>query len=419
MLSIARCPIMISESQGAGRGRLAGGIQLGTLSFTVATTEAGLVFEGLESTVNTGEDGTATRLDLISPPFHFPYKLLKTPRMPPHTSTKNRWTESQRRVVISLFRRPNLTLTQRLQLFNRIFSDELAQCGLQKGIKVTTLYAQWREMIRQAANWQHLLGGPQSEEQVRSIRKWDERIEAEARVCRIEVFAVVDSGAKSPQAGELTAKAARKRTRAVDQEVGERTASPVTKQRKTQGPVATVRIPTSGEDVMPTTPSKQRPGATILFTQPTGSSHWITPAEYAGTVAPIGIIPEEVLHPPLQGLLFRWWNEDSNGINQANGFVAGSFKYNNIPPEAPPTQENMRWTDFESHIGSEFLSHARLSNALSEEGRFDTLSRASWKMHALHLHKQPSLKNSENRGTGAVEGEGERPASRSGLHHRH
>nr|POE77556.1 hypothetical protein CFP56_09203 [Quercus suber] len=145
--------------------------------------------------------------------------------------------------------------------------------------------------------------------------QWNRRIDAAAQACRIEISsdcaAVAHSkmersahAARRSMAASTTAETARKRTRAADDD-GEREASPPAKHPRRRAPAATVRIPSSEHDVVPRTPMKKRPGATILFTQPTGSSHWITPTEHADTIAPMRAIPEEVLHPPLQGLLFR------------------------------------------------------------------------------------------------------------------
>lgn len=255
-----------------------------------------------------------------------------------YQSGTNKWDVEQRRVVLLLFERTALEPQMRRRLFNHLFRDHLRGCGLPDGLTLSALNAQWRERARKSGQWGYLLQ-QLSEDEILMRQACDGRLDAALTILGHSTAQTTMAGEKAPAPASQTANATRKRA-------APKTASAQLSRRvRTRRNPPTVQAP----GFAPIAPKKQRPGANILFTQRTGAAHWITPKEYADTQAPIRDIPDSELHPPLSGLMFRWWNNDSHGVNSASYFVAGLFRHNNIPSE-PPSRDDLPWTAFESHI---------------------------------------------------------------------
>jgi len=76
----------------------------------------------------------------------------------------------------------------------------------------------------------------------------------------------------------------------------------------------------------------------------------MTDEQYAETLLPLTPIPAESACPPLQGLLYRYHNENSRGVNSERGFIAGRFRYNNISPPPAPSSTDLHFCDLENHL---------------------------------------------------------------------
>lgn len=75
------------------------------------------------------------------------------------------------------------------------------------------------------------------------------------------------------------------------------------------------------------------------------------------TLADLVVPPRELVHPPLSGLFFRYFDSESVSQLNSNGeFVAGRYARLNIAPAPPPSLDDPQryfWADLYLHINRE------------------------------------------------------------------
>lgn len=71
-------------------------------------------------------------------------------------------------------------------------------------------------------------------------------------------------------------------------------------------------------------------------------------------------VPEDEAHPWLPPLLFRYWDDQSRGINSASGFKSGRTAFARAPPRPAPLCRDLEWTDVLEHLNP----NRRLENPL-------------------------------------------------------
>nr|POE77372.1 hypothetical protein CFP56_09019 [Quercus suber] len=100
-----------------------------------------------------------------------------------------------------------------------------------------------------------------------------------------------------------------------------------------------------------------------------GATLTLTATEFAATQTELVPVPWAAAHPPLTGLLFRYWHNKSSGFNSATeGFIAGRYMFTNVMPPTPPQCEEFKeWSDVFSHLnGDEIASpYVSVSNSFA------------------------------------------------------
>ncbi|TKA35981.1 hypothetical protein B0A54_12205 [Friedmanniomyces endolithicus] len=110
--------------------------------------------------------------------------------------------------------------------------------------------------------------------------------------------------------------------------------------------------PTEPVTPTPRTPRKSPRSEQQLqdYARPNAPTLKLTADEIARTKLPLIPVPDVLAHPPVSGLLYRYWDENSYGRNSETGFVAGRFMHNNLTPRPAPKSHEVDDTDVENHL---------------------------------------------------------------------
>ncbi|KAK5109071.1 hypothetical protein LTR62_007527 [Meristemomyces frigidus] len=336
---------------------------------------------------------------------------------------RNRWTTEQRLALRILYENFNLDNALRVKAFNHLFRDHQRACGVLHGLTHGVLSAQWAERnMPKKTCWREAIADPTTEQGRQAISDLVRRIQtiisdiqsavqsstvarsataARAASPPVPITARVPTtpllNTPSPTAGEAstpstgprwrpatkrssvyTYKRSNKRSRL---ETPAPTRSPYDSDSHTSTvlsvdvpgsvtPVAPVQNPANSvapSHATPQTAELARSSSTYsaeqqLRVRRNGPPLNLSPKAMEKACRPLLPVPETLAHPPISGLMFRYWDENSAGLNSEDGFVAGRFMYNNVPPRPPPRCGELDYADMENHfnrnkIASPFCTH--------------------------------------------------------------
>ena len=325
----------------------------------------------------------------------------------------------------------------RITIFNNIFEVELASHGLPQGLKLTSFSAQYHERHKaNSAPWQAVMRPSSSPE--------EDQLRAEVRAKIAAALAARNDSRGAPERSQeprspttpppsrvsRATSDSRKRLASsirtpVAQDDSDDDDVPVSRQSKVAR-TAKVVVPVTPESerrasaapahsslsrfqnrgtetarslpsaASPATPTpnlarkQARPGATILYERPGRTSVYLKPHEYAETLPPLVNVIEDLGKPHLPPLLFRYFDEESHGVNSPDkpeGFICGQFKDAYVPVRPAPSCDDVEWNDLARHLdhssnSSPFISTSNLliwtiQNALKSAKRGATKGRIS------------------------------------------
>ena len=288
---------------------------------------------------------------------------------------KNKWTYEQRVALDILWTHPgNLPLGERTRIFNAVFSDYLATCGVHDGLASTALDSQYREReythkSSWASVWERVCATPKLDTVLREqlgrridqVLMGSDTIQVSGGPATPPITppqrseSTRSSSGASARAGKRPSviptrfrddqlvtpgPSTRKRPAAMsevplvfdDDEEDEDFEPGPKRARKPNSPVvelpatppesvALIRLHASASKKSGKSPQKSRvvgrgrPGADRPFLRPDGVTIMLKPKEYLETQQPLNIVSEEAAHPKTgPALVFRYWDEQSHGL---------------------------------------------------------------------------------------------------------
>lgn len=274
---------------------------------------------------------------------------------------QNRWDREQREVLHVLFSHFEISVPNKVKIFNQIFSDHLRACGLPSGLRQGPLEGQYRERNK---SWPADICQPAtSPEEIAKRQRICRQITQAAASLHLDVPNLSAASAPQPSLpAPLTTPAKRARSsshiRAAVPHDNEYSTEQQSKRSKVIRRNAMVFIPQQEREVAmksltaaaTSTPrqtpksnrskSSRSPDATIEYQLPSGTTIWLTPEKFRETQADLVPVSETAAHPHVP-LLFRYWTDGIQFPSQSpltnKGFTAGRFATTIIPPPPPPS----------------------------------------------------------------------------------
>ncbi|KAK0827134.1 hypothetical protein LTR73_005917 [Friedmanniomyces endolithicus] len=335
-------------------------------------------------------------------PKHNPRKVHR-PRL-----ATNKWDAQQRTALHVLCTHFNIGWALVTKAFNVLFEEHLISRGLPDGLARSALHAQYGEHTRKPAIWASICAEPASDQEWRRRNELTTHIQsvlnaietgapppveglvdrrgqpaldhaddaprtAVKRLSRFEhagptakrrkTASTAKSGSArpdhtkslaeilsaSPEAGQSTTSQA---TQEDTSSMGTNTIVAVSVRVAAHGKQSAGVQPTEPVTPTPRTPRKSPRSEQQLqdYARPNAPTLKLTADEIARTKLPLIPVPDVLAHPPVSGLLYRYWDENSYGRNSETGFVAGRFMHNNLTPRPAPKSHEVDDTDVENHL---------------------------------------------------------------------
>ncbi|KAK3705062.1 hypothetical protein LTR37_013429 [Vermiconidia calcicola] len=274
----------------------------------------------------------------------------------------------------------------KIAVFDELFKETLESCGL-KGMSPGALNSQWSENKpeRRGYSWFAFLIEPISEDQVGKRRLMKAAI-ARIKERLLECGSPSTSGTPSQMRQPIPGIEKRKRITSAEPRSpnGESESDtygarpkrarkrvvPFEELPRTDRAAASSKTPSRAPPRLATTTEK------LLLERRAGPDLPLLPERHKIASDPWEAPSEEAAHPPLSGLLFRFWSSTSQGLNSEQGFVAARYRDSNIWPSQPPRSCQLDEADLVHHINgykhpSPFVSVSNflpwsLRNALKE-----------------------------------------------------
>nr|OQO21337.1 hypothetical protein B0A51_12399 [Rachicladosporium sp. CCFEE 5018] len=281
---------------------------------------------------------------------------------------RNVWDATQRYMLLLLKDNSDLEWPQRLSIFNDIFQNALRGRGFEDGLDGRKLQAQCAGPELERPGWQLVIQPPTTaeEEQLRSDLKF-----------KVDTLIAAKTLHSPPTSPNTSRKRARPdvppRPSVNDDEDNRNNDSPAHGTRKrqrtldierfsysitTEAVVSTPRTPRQVRS--PITPrssqastiqrKKAREGANVEYKRYDGTRIWLYQYEADESMLDLVDPSEESVKPPLPPLLFRYWDNNSQGLNSRDRFVCGRFKNAMTRPRPAPAVADIEWNDFGDHI---------------------------------------------------------------------
>lgn len=256
------------------------------------------------------------------------------------------WSKQSRQTVHILLSNFKYKYAKAAQLFDEIFSDELAACGKSQGIGVASLTAQYNERKTKLHLWTDILKSHFSPLELLE----QEQIVRKIRRCRQPQR----PSSPAPRRPDPPPRTAKPKEAGVNvRDAGIIAEPPVTPVRVR--PIAYFHQQSSTsmslEEALPSpsvsismthtllTRTRRILGQDVLITTPDSPTLHYNPVSHAEA------------HPPLPGLFFRYYDENSNGMNSSRGFQSGNSIWYTVGfPPAPPCTDQRIFFDLEKHI---------------------------------------------------------------------
>ena len=285
------------------------------------------------------------------------------------------WSEESRLCLASMTQDFDFTMAVKIAVFDELFKETLDSCGL-KGMSPGALNSQWSENKpeRRGYSWFAFLIEPISEDQVGKRRLMKAAI-ARIKERLLECGSPSTSGTPSQMRQPIPGIEKRKRITSAEPRSPNEESEPDTygarpkRARKrvvpfeelprTDRAAASSKTPSRAPPRLATTTEK------LLLERRAGPDLPLLPERHKIASDPWEAPSEEAAHPPLSGLLFRFWSSTSQGLNSEQGFVAARYRDSNIWPSQPPRSCQLDEADLVHHINGSRLCHSTTEDPLT------------------------------------------------------